>query len=158
MASQDNNGRQTMIRMASIVLNASALNPRKMDIPFMFIHKQFGYSVESIYRQLLTQSAIDLGTFPNTFPNTISEYYWIQEGDPLIRPWIALGKLTTGTHFYYVASCTDNDGYFFKNKKACGIMHLWLSNSYSDLINWSMSGSDYESYISSTTPTTPTKE
>lgn len=148
MSSDSNNGRQTMIRIASIDL----LNPRKMDTPFMFIHKQFDYPVESIYRQLMTQSAIDLGTFPNTFPNTISEYYWIQEGQPTLSPWIALGKLNSGTYFYYVASCTDKDGYFFKNKKVCGIMHLWLSNSYSDLINWAMSGPDYELYLASTIP------
>jgi len=143
------NGRQTMIRMASI----ESLDPRKMDMPFMFIHEQFGFSVESIYRQLLTQSVIDLGTFPDTFPNTISEFYWIQEGEPTIKPWIALGKLNSGTYFYYVASCSDSDGYFFKNKKVCGMMHLWLSNNYSDLINWSMSEPDYESYISSSTAT-----
>jgi hypothetical protein len=148
MSSEDNNERQTMIRMASI----DSLDPRKMDMPFMFIHEQFGYSVESIYRQLLSQSVMDLGAFPDTFPNTISEFYWIQEGTPLIKPWIALGKLTTGTYFYYVASCTDEDGYFFKNKKVCGMMHLWLSNSYSDLINWSMSAVDYIAYLQETLP------
>jgi hypothetical protein len=147
MSSQDNNGRQTMIRMASI-----APDPRKMDMPFMFIHEQFGFSVESIYRQLLTQSAVDLGTFPECFPNTISEYYWIQEGQPYVKPWIALGKLNTGIYFYYVASSSNDDGYFFKNKKNCGMMHLWLSHSYSDLINWALSAPDYEAYISSTIP------
>ncbi len=141
-----------MIRMASIVLNASALDPRKMDMPFMFIHEQFGYSVESIYRTLLTQSPVDLGTFPDTFPNTISEYYWIQEGHKSVKPWIALGKLTTGIYFYYMASCAEEDGYFFKNKKKCGMMHLWLSHNYSDLINWSMSAPDYASYIQETLP------
>ena len=148
------NGRQTMIRMASIVLNETALDPRKMDMPFMFIHEQFGYPVESIYRPLLTQPVVDLGTFPDTFPNTISEYYWIQEGQPTVSPWIALGKLNSGTYFYYIANSTDKDGYFYINKKVCGIMHLWLSNSYSDLINWAMSGPDYELYLASTTPLT----
>jgi hypothetical protein len=149
MASQTDggtNGRQTMIRVASI----ATLDPRKMDMPFMFIHEQFGYSVESIYRTLMTQSPVDLGTFPDTFPNTISEYYWIQEGQPSVKPWIALGKLTTGIYFYYVASSNSDDGYFFKNKKKYGMMHLWLSQSYSDLINWSMSAQDYEEYIAST--------
>jgi hypothetical protein len=152
MASVDNNGRQTMIRVASIATNPDALDPRKMDMPFMFIHEQFGYSVESIYRTLLTQSAIDLGTFPDTFPNTISEYYWIQEGQSCVKPWIALGKLTTGIYFYYIASSSDEDCYFFKNKKKCGMMHLWLSHSYSDLINWSMSAADYAVYIQETLP------
>jgi hypothetical protein len=149
MASQTDggtNGRQTMIRVASI----ATLDPRKMDMPFMFIHEQFGYSVESIYRTLMTQSPVDLGTFPDTFPNTISDYYWIQEGQPFVKPWIALGKLTTGIYFYYVASSNSDDGYFFKNKKKYGMMHLWLSQSYSDLINWSMSTQDYEEYIAST--------
>ena len=136
-----------MIRMASI-----ALDTRKMDMPFMFIHEQFGYSVESIYRTLLTQSPVDLGTFPDCFPNTISEYYWIQEGKACVKPWIALGKLTTGIYFYYIASSADEDGYFFKNKKKCGMMHLWLSQNYSDLINWSMSATDYASYIQETLP------
>lgn len=145
MSSQDSNGRQTMIRMASI-----ALDPRRMDMPFMFIHEQFGYSVESIYRQLLTQSAVDLGTFPDCFPNTISEYYWIQEGQPRGSPWIALGKLNSGTYFYYVASCSDEEGYFFKNKKKCGIMHLWISHKYSDLINWAIDANVYNKYLSET--------
>ena len=151
-----NNGRQTMIRMASIDL----LDPRKMDTPFMYIHEQFGYSVESIYRTLLTQSAVDLGTFPDSFPNTISEYYWIQEGQPTVSPWIALGKLNSGNYFYYTAACDSIDGYFFKNKKKNGIMHLWISHNYDDIINWTMSGPDYESYLSSTLPSssTPTIE
>jgi len=70
----------------------------------------------------------------------------------MVRPWIALGKLNSGTYFYYLASSTDEGGYFFKNKKTCGMMHLWISHSYSDLINWAMSAPDYESYISLTVP------
>ena len=142
-----NNGRQTMIRMASI-----APNPRNMDTPFMYIHEQFSYPIQSIYRQLITQSPVDLGTFPDTFPNTISEYYWIQEGEPTVRPWAALGKLNSGLYFYYVASCESKDGNFFSLKKKTGIMHLWMTHSYSDLINWAMDISTYEAYISSTVP------
>lgn len=139
-----------MIRVASIA--SDSLNPRKMDTPFMFIHEQFSYSVKSIYRQFITQSPVDLGIFPDTFPNTISEYYWIQEGEPTVKSWAAIGKLNSGLYFYYVASCDSKDGSFFSLKKKSGMMHLWITHNYSDLINWALDIPTYEAYISLTIP------
>ena len=141
------NGRQTMIRLAPI----DTLIPSKMDAALMHVHSQFGYSVKSIFRELYTQSLVDLGEYPNTFPNTISDYYWIQEGEACVRPWIALGKLNTGVYFYYVAVCNDPNGRFYLNKKTTGIMHLWISQKFSDLINWAMDADVYKKYISETT-------
>lgn len=142
----DNNGRQTILRVAPI----DTLNPRKLDAAFMFVHSQFDYSLKSIYRPLVSQGLFDLGEFPNTFPHTISEYYWIQEGEATIRPWIALGKLESGLYFYYVGYCNDKSGLFYLNKKKMGIMHLWVSINVGDLINWAMDADSYKKYTSET--------
>jgi len=138
-----------MIRLAAI----DTIIPAKMDAALMYIHSQFGYSVESIFRELVVQSHVDLGEYPNTFPYTISDYYWIQEGEARVRPWVAIGKLKTGVYFYYVANCNDPSGRFYLNKKATGIMHLWISHRYSDLINWAMDADVYKKYLSETSAT-----
>ena len=137
--------RQTMIRMAPSI-DTSCLN-----VPFMYLHSQFGYSVESIFRQLHNQSYLDLGTFPDTFPNTISEFYWIRYSE---NHWFALGKLTTDMYFYFTATTASSnvEELFFdtKTKKKTGTMHLWISHNYSDLINWSMDSDSYSAYVAET--------
>ena len=114
--------------------------------PFMYIHGQFGYDVKSIYRRLLSQSQHDLGVFPNTFPNTIYEYYWVQEGKPALEPWIAIGKLENGLYFYYRAFTNEPDAMFSKS----GHMDLWVSVRYSDLIEFAMDSDTYVKYIDET--------
>jgi len=116
----------------------------------MYLHSQFGYSVESIFRQLQNQSYLDLGTFPDTFPNTISEFYWIKQKE---NCWFALGKLTTDMYFYFAATSVSAEGDFFfntKTKQKIGAMHLWVSHNYADLINWSMDSDTYSVYVAET--------
>lgn len=134
--------RQTMIRVAPSI-DTSCLN-----VPFMYLHSQFGYSVESIFRQLQNQSYLDLGTFPDTFPNTISEFYWIKQKE---NHWFALGKLTTDMYFYFTATANAEETFFnTKTKQKTGTMHLWVSHNYADLINWSMDSDSYSAYLAET--------
>lgn len=86
-----------------------------MQMPYMYIHEQFGYSVQSIYRRFMTQSDADLGTYPDTFPNNIQQHFWIQPGQASLKPWISLGQLTSGLYFYYTAFSTNEDGRFYVN-------------------------------------------
>ena len=92
----------------SIDLNA-------IEVPYMYIHEQFGYSVQSIYRRFMTESDADLGTYPDTFPNNIQEHFWIQPGEPTVKPWISLGQLNNGLYFYFTAFSTNKDGRFYVN-------------------------------------------
>jgi hypothetical protein len=134
--------RQTMIRVAH------SIDTNSLNLPFMYLHSQFGYSVESIFRQLHNQSYLDLGIFPETFPNTITEFYWIRNSE---NCWFALGKLSTDIYFYFTANAEEE---FFnsKTKQKTGAMHLWLSHNYADLINWSMDSENYNIYITETLP------
>jgi len=84
-------------------------------MPYIYIHEQFGYSVQSIYRRLMTQSDANLGIYPDTFPNNIAEHFWIQPGQGTVRPWISIGRLTTGLYFYFTAFTNNKDGKFYVN-------------------------------------------
>jgi len=127
------------------------INPRDLRLPFAFLQPQFGYSVESILRHIQCEPVLRLDPYPNTFPNTIQEQYWIcsSPGEGL---WISLGTLTNGLYFLYMASCNTN-GFMNKNGK----MFLWLSTRYDTLIQYAMSQSVYDMYISSTVPIPPSE-
>jgi hypothetical protein len=118
----------------------------KLYEPFMFLHEQFGYSVKSIYRQILTESPVDLGVYPDTFPNNIAEYYWIEEGRAAVKSWKAIGLLKSGLYFYYTAYCNGADGNF----KNGGHMNLWMVTRYSDIIQYAMDNDTYAVYIRET--------
>ena len=133
--------RQTMIRMAPSI-DTSCLN-----VPFMYLHSQFDYSVESIFRQLQNQSYLDLGEFPDCFPNTISEFYWIRHAE---NCWFALGKLTTDMYFYFSAASVEDSFFNTNTNKKTGTMHLWVTHNYADLINWSMDSDTYSAYLAET--------
>ena len=94
---------------------SESMDLNAIEVPYMYIHEQFGYSVESIYRRFMTESDADLGTYPDTFPNNIQEHFWIQPGEPTVKPWISLGKLTNGLYFYFTAFSTNKDGRFYVN-------------------------------------------
>lgn len=119
----------------------------KIYVPFMYLHDQFGYSVQSIYRRLNNESAVDLGVYPDTFPNNIAKYYWIDEGKPAVKSWKALGRLNSGLYFYYTAYCDGEDGDF----KRAGNMNLWMVSRYGDLVQFAMDNEAYEAYMLATT-------
>ena len=94
---------------------AESMDLNTMRMPYMYIHEQFGYSVQSIYRRFMTQSDADLGTYPDTFPNNIQEHFWIQPGEATVKPWISLGQLTNGLYFYFTGFSSNKDGCFYVN-------------------------------------------
>ncbi len=94
---------------------SESMDLNAIEVPYMYIHEQFGYSVQSIYRRFMTESDADLGTYPDTFPNNIQEHFWIQAGEPTVKPWISLGQLNNGLYFYFTAFSTNKDGRFYVN-------------------------------------------
>ena len=122
------------------------VDPNMIAIPLLFVRGYFGYSVESILRDIPPAPDVYLGNEPDTFPNTIDEYYWIQEGIPGKSPWIATGKLINGVYFLYKAFMKKPTNTFVNN----GQMDLWVSTNYSDLIKYAMDSSLYATYISTT--------
>jgi len=89
--------RDTNVRKAAVIDSSS------LTTPFAYIQKQFGYSVDSILVQIHNQPVLDMGTYPNTFPQIITEYYWVYSDTTHVDRWIAMGKLNTGHHFLYSA-------------------------------------------------------
>jgi len=96
-------------------MTSESMDLNAIQVPYMYIHEQFGFSVQSIYRRFMTESDADLGTYPDTFPNNIQEHFWIQVGEPTVKPWISLGKLNNGHYFYFTAFSTNKDGRFYVN-------------------------------------------
>lgn len=127
---------------------SSNINPGVLSLPFMFIQGQFGYSVDSILRPLRAMSAVHLGVYPDTFPNTIKEYYWIQEGTAGdgSNPWMALGRLSNDLYFFYTAQCKNTQKTFLDD----GHMNLWVSMRFSDIINYAMDKVTYQTYFDET--------
>lgn len=122
-------------------IRKSQVDPVSMSLPFLYINPQFGYSVDTILRDILESP--DCVIKENTFPYEIKEYYWIQEGIPGKQPWYALGYLDEGVYFFYKAftyNTFDKDGH----------MDLWLSYNFGDLIQYAMDTLTYNIYITST--------
>jgi len=128
------------------IRRSSTLNPGNLKLPFVFIQEQFDYSVESILRPIQTMQPVHLGTYPNTFPNTIQEYYWINTGSPGADLWMTVGVLSNGLYFFYTAQCPDTQKTFLDG----GHMNLWVSVRYSDIINYAMDDVTYKTYIEET--------
>jgi len=101
--------------MSKRKMSSESMDLNAIQVPYMYIHEQFGFSVQSIYRRFMTESDADLGTYPDTFPNNIQEHFWIQPGEPTVKPWISLGKLNNGHYFYFTAFSTNKDGRFYVN-------------------------------------------
>ena len=114
--------------------------------PLVFFGEKNGYSLQDIFRPIHSGPEINLGTYPNTFPYTIEEYYWIKTGVPGVSPWIALGRLQGDLYFLYTAYMVIPSNTFIKN----GHMDLWVSSRYSDIIQFAMDSAFYTDYISNT--------
>ena len=127
------------------IRKSATIDTSIMRFPLLYVHKQFGYPVESILRRAGNMPKVHMGVYPDTFPNTIGEYYWVQKGVPGVSPWMALGVLTNGLYFYYTAF-TNSKSTFIKN----GHMNLWVSMRYSDLIHYGMDQLSYTTYINET--------
>jgi hypothetical protein len=125
---------------------AEKINKSDIYFPLFFIGENYGYSVSSILRKINNSSGIHIGTYPDIFPYTITEYFWIKAGEAGKEPWIALGKLKGDIYFLYTASMILPSKTFINN----GYMNLWISLNYSDLIEYVMDTSLYNEYILNT--------
>lgn len=139
-ASRSEASRSTDIR------RSTNINSDILKIPFAYIQEQFGYSINTIQRQIHSEPVLDLGTFPDTFPNTISEYYWIHS-ERHYNSWSVLGRMNNGLYFFYTAQCKSSPRAFLDNG---GTMNLWVSWRYSELINFAMNESTYTTYMTET--------
>jgi len=140
--SVSNDGRIVEIR------NSLNIDQTILDFPFLFIQGQFGYSVDSIQRRIHSETLINLGIYPDTFPNTIIDFNWIkseQIGHSGKR-WFALGRLKGDLFFFYTAYCVNDISFIGKNNQ----MNLWVSRRYSDLIHNAMNLETYKIYIDET--------
>jgi hypothetical protein len=118
----------------------------KIGFPLLFARPQFGYSIDSIVEHIHTHTDIYLGPDTFTFPDTIQEFYWISEGEPCKKPWVALGRLQNNIYFLYKAHMIMPSNTFVNN----GQMSLWVSTRYSDIIHFAMDSSIYKLYIEET--------
>ena len=123
------------------VRQSVTLSISELRLPFSYIQKQFGYPVESIVKRIHCEPVVHLGTYPDTFPNTITGYYWTSTTD---TTWMALGRLKNGLYFFYTAHTTGT----FKN--GGGTMVLWLATRYSSLIMYALDQPTYQKYYSET--------
>ena len=131
-----------MNRVVEIRKSDSLVSSSVLHVPFAYIQKQFGYSVESILKPIHCESKVNLGMYPNTFPNTIKEYFWIYTDAK--STWNAVGVLDSGLYFLYTAHTTA----MFKNKS--GIMSLWVASKFANLIQFAMSDDVYRRYVAET--------
>jgi hypothetical protein len=114
----------------------------KIGFPLLFARPQFGYSINSILEHIHTNNDIYLGPDTFTFPDTIQEFYWISEGEPGQKPWVALGRVQIHVYFLYKAHMIMPSSTFVNN----GQMSLWVSTRYSDIIHFAMDSSIYKLY------------
>jgi hypothetical protein len=129
-------------RIVEIRKSDSLVSSTVLQLPFAFIQKQFGYPVESILRPIHCESRVNLGIYPNTFPNTIKEYFWIYADSRSM--WVALGVLDSDLYFLYTAQTASS----FQNKS--GMMNLWVASKFANLVQFAMSEDLYTRYISET--------
>ena len=124
-----------MSRITTII--KTTIQPDIPLLPFLFINPQFGYSLNSMIRDIHTTPKVFLK--PDVFPHNIQEYYWIQEGVTGNKSWYALGLLQDNIYFLYRA-------YTHTGFEKDGHMDLWLSYKFNDLIQSAMDTSVYNAY------------
>jgi hypothetical protein len=129
------------------IRKSDSIDDADIMFPLVFFGDAYGYPLEGILRKIYSAPELHLGTYPDTFPHTIQEYYWIRAGEPGKTPWIAMGKLQGDIYFLYSAFMDNPSNTFVNN----GHMDLWVSMRYSDLIQYAMDVAFYNEYISNTT-------
>lgn len=112
-------------------------------IPLAYVQSQFGYSVQSIQRNLHCESMLYIND--SIFPATIVSYSWIHS-DMKKGVWKALGRLENGTWFYYTANLNGRNSFL---EKGC-TMNLWVTMQYKNLIQFAMTQTEYTTYLAET--------
>jgi hypothetical protein len=82
-------------------------NKALLEYPFSFIGDEHLYIPQTLCRGLPDEEPLNCGDFPNN----ITEYYWIHEGENDEEPWMCLCKLSNepgsegDRYVFYSASC-----------------------------------------------------
>ena len=110
-------------------------DPAWLEYPFSYLPD---YDMEP--DMIPGQSAEDIGDFPNN----ITHYYWIHEGENDEEPWLAVCRLDNGVYVFYKGEC-DYTGFDCQ-----GSMRIYASKDPAVLIQMAMCESDYTNYIADT--------
>lgn len=129
------------------IRKSDSIDDADIMFPLVFLGDVHGYPLDRILRKIHTAPEVHLGTYPDIFPHTIQEYFWIRAGEAGKSPWIAMGILQGDIYFLYSAFMNIPSNTFVNN----GHMDLWVSTRYSDLIQYAMDSAFYTDYISNTT-------
>lgn len=127
-----------------MMLDITPLLP-SMDVPYSCVGETTSYSLKDIRRPIVVEKEEDTADVGN-FPANILEHYWIRAGENDGDSWLACGGLDNGAYFFYSGSC-DYTGF-----DCHGDMHLWVSNSWENIVEHAMSQREYELYIEQTIP------
>jgi hypothetical protein len=132
------------------------VNFMRMQLPYVYIQPQFGYSMSDIQRKINNQTMLYIGAWPDTFPKTITSHYWTYKTPESLNPsvpglftWASLGTLADGHYFFYTAQCKNVPETFLQSDSS---MNLWVSTRYSDLIHFAMNQNLYDQYIKDCEP------
>ncbi len=86
------------------------------------------------------QAEEDIGTFPDN----VTHYYWIHEGENDEEPWLALCRLTNDVFVFYKGEC-DYTGFDCQ-----GHMKIYASRDPNILSKYAMTSEDYSKYMKET--------
>ncbi len=75
------------------------------------------------------------------FPNNIKEHFWSYEGTNDEECWSSCGQLENGAYFFFTAHCC------YTGFDVMGYMNLYLSNSWSNIVNYCMDEKIYKQYV-----------
>jgi hypothetical protein len=119
---------------------------KSLEYPFSFIRgsnivndyidEEDGYDVNDFIIPMPGEPDEEAGDFPNN----ITKYLWVYEGENDERPWLALVKLDNGNYAYYRGEC-DYTGFDCQ-----GAMELYISKNLATLVKMAMTNEDYRYY------------
>jgi hypothetical protein len=110
---------------------------KSLEYPFSFIKDEEDYyDVNDFIIPMPGEPDEEAGDFPNN----ITKYLWVYEGENDERPWLALVKLDNGNYAYYRAEC-DYTGFLCQS-----YMELYISKNLETLVKMAMTNEDYRYY------------
>lgn len=127
--------------MDTVFTPISEPNKALLEYPFSFIGED--YRTQDFCKGLPDEEPLNCGDFPNN----ITEYYWIHEGENDEEPWMCLCKLSNeqgsegDRYVFYSASC-DYTGFDCQ-----GGMEMVISKDINKLFNSGMCETDRAIYF-----------
>lgn len=116
------------------------VDPECLAYPLSFLDEYGGPA--NIYNDLPGQEVLDV----SGFPNNVTEYFWIHEGENDGEPWKAVGHLKSGVYVFFKGEC-DYTGFDCQ-----GNMFLYAARDIETLVDLAMDINDYDQWIAETSP------